>query len=118
MSARKPKYCLQCDDGTELELKIKDVTVRANGVTRVVPDVAGKLGTLPSFMRLIAGGFKIFPARVGRRAGATGTGFGGGDPWLFAPGLEAEIHLPRGAGRVVDLPGGDQQTGGTLGAVV
>ena len=41
MSARKPKYCLQCDDGTELELKIKDVTVQANGVTRVVPEVAG-----------------------------------------------------------------------------
>ena len=41
MSARKPKYCLQCDDGTELELKIKDVTVQANGVNRVVPEVAG-----------------------------------------------------------------------------
>ena len=41
MSARKPKYCLQCDDGTALELKIKDVTVQANGVTRVVPEVAG-----------------------------------------------------------------------------
>ncbi len=40
MSARKPKYCLQCDDGTELELKIKDVTVSANGLTRVVPEVA------------------------------------------------------------------------------
>ncbi len=41
MSARKPKYCLQCDDGTVLELKIKDVTVQANDVTRVVPEVAG-----------------------------------------------------------------------------
>ena len=41
MSARKPKYCLQCDDGTELELKIKDVTVDANGIVRVVPEVAG-----------------------------------------------------------------------------
>ncbi|MFA7241845.1 MAG: type II toxin-antitoxin system MqsA family antitoxin [Sulfuricellaceae bacterium] len=41
MTARKPKYCLQCDDGTELELKIKDVTVRAHDVTCVVPEVAG-----------------------------------------------------------------------------
>lgn len=41
MRARKPKYCLQCDDGTELELKIKDVTVQANGLSRVVPEVAG-----------------------------------------------------------------------------
>jgi HTH-type transcriptional regulator/antitoxin MqsA len=41
MAARKPKYCLQCDDGTEFELKIKDVTVQANDVTRVVPEVAG-----------------------------------------------------------------------------
>jgi HTH-type transcriptional regulator/antitoxin MqsA len=41
MSARKPKYCLQCDDGTVLELAIKDVTVEARGVTRVVPEVAG-----------------------------------------------------------------------------
>lgn len=41
MSARKPKYCLQCDDGTVLELAIKDVTVEAHGETRVVPEVAG-----------------------------------------------------------------------------
>lgn len=41
MSARKPKYCLQCDDGTEMELKIKDVTVQAQGIARVVPEVAG-----------------------------------------------------------------------------
>ncbi|MFZ4538405.1 type II toxin-antitoxin system MqsA family antitoxin [Propionivibrio sp.] len=41
MSVRKPKYCLQCDDGTEMELKIKDVTVQAHGVTRSVPEVAG-----------------------------------------------------------------------------
>lgn len=41
MAARKPKYCLQCDDGTELELKIKDVTVQAHDVTRMVPEVAG-----------------------------------------------------------------------------
>ena len=41
MSARKPKYCLQCDDGTEMELAIKDVTVRARDVTRVVPEIAG-----------------------------------------------------------------------------
>lgn len=41
MSARKPKYCLQCDDGTLLELAVKDVTVAAKGVTRVVTDVAG-----------------------------------------------------------------------------
>ncbi|MCL2661300.1 MAG: type II toxin-antitoxin system MqsA family antitoxin [Acidobacteriaceae bacterium] len=41
MRARKPKYCLQCDDGTELELAIRDVTVRAHNVTRVVPEIAG-----------------------------------------------------------------------------
>lgn len=41
MSARKPKFCLQCDDGTEMELKIKDVTVQAQGIARVVPEVAG-----------------------------------------------------------------------------
>jgi HTH-type transcriptional regulator/antitoxin MqsA len=38
---RKPRYCLQCDDGTVLELKVKDVTVTIDGVSRVVPDVAG-----------------------------------------------------------------------------
>lgn len=41
MKTRKPKYCLQCDDGTELALEIKDVTVRAHDITRVVPEVAG-----------------------------------------------------------------------------
>ena len=41
MSARKPKYCLQCDDGTEMELTVKDVMVRANGVVRMVPEIAG-----------------------------------------------------------------------------
>lgn len=41
MESREPKYCLQCDDGTELELTIKDVTVAAPGFTRVVPEVAG-----------------------------------------------------------------------------
>lgn len=41
MSVRKPRYCLQCDDGTQLELKIKDVTVQAHGAARVVPEVAG-----------------------------------------------------------------------------
>ncbi len=41
MTNRKPKYCLKCDDGTEFELKIKDVTVQAHGVTRMVPEVAG-----------------------------------------------------------------------------
>lgn len=41
MTVRKPKYCLQCDDGTELELKIKDVTVKALEVTSEVPEVAG-----------------------------------------------------------------------------
>jgi HTH-type transcriptional regulator/antitoxin MqsA len=35
------KYCLQCDDGTELVLATKNVTVAAKGVTRVVPDVYG-----------------------------------------------------------------------------
>jgi HTH-type transcriptional regulator/antitoxin MqsA len=38
---RKPRYCLQCDDGAVLELKVKDVTVTVDGVSRVVPDVAG-----------------------------------------------------------------------------
>ena len=41
MSARKPKYCLQCDDGTKLELGIKDVVVRAGALSRVVAEVAG-----------------------------------------------------------------------------
>ncbi|MCL2829860.1 MAG: type II toxin-antitoxin system MqsA family antitoxin [Betaproteobacteria bacterium] len=41
MSARKPKYCLQCDDGTKLELGVRDVIIRAGHVTRVVPEIAG-----------------------------------------------------------------------------
>lgn len=41
MSARKPKYCLQCDDGTEMELKIKDVEIVADSIRRVVPEIAG-----------------------------------------------------------------------------
>ena len=41
MKTRKPKYCLQCDDGTEMELAIKDVTVRACNVSRVAPEIAG-----------------------------------------------------------------------------
>ena len=35
------KYCLQCDDGTELVLTTKNVTVSAKGVARVVPDIYG-----------------------------------------------------------------------------
>ena len=35
------KFCLQCDDGTKLELKTKDVTVEARGESCVVPDVIG-----------------------------------------------------------------------------
>lgn len=35
------KYCLQCDDGTELVLTTKNVTVAAKGITRAVPDVYG-----------------------------------------------------------------------------
>lgn len=38
---RTPRYCLQCDDGTELELAVKDVTIEAKGITCVVPSVAG-----------------------------------------------------------------------------
>jgi len=41
MKDRTPRYCLQCDDGTELELGVKDVTVDVKGVTCVVPGVAG-----------------------------------------------------------------------------
>lgn len=35
------KFCLQCDDGTKLELKTKDVTVEVRGESCVVPEVAG-----------------------------------------------------------------------------
>ncbi|MDR3054047.1 MAG: type II toxin-antitoxin system MqsA family antitoxin [Zoogloeaceae bacterium] len=38
---RKPRYCLQCDDGAVLELGVRDVTVHAESVTRVVPEIAG-----------------------------------------------------------------------------
>ncbi|GHU26248.1 hypothetical protein AGMMS50256_03020 [Betaproteobacteria bacterium] len=41
ITARKPHYCLQCDDGAELELGVRDVTLHADDVTRVVPEVAG-----------------------------------------------------------------------------
>jgi HTH-type transcriptional regulator/antitoxin MqsA len=41
MSARKPRYCLQCDNGTALELGIKDVAVAAHGLTCVIPEIAG-----------------------------------------------------------------------------
>lgn len=41
MSTRKPKYCLHCDDGTQMELQIKDVTVQAQHIVRVVPEIAG-----------------------------------------------------------------------------
>ena len=41
MNTRNPRYCFQCDDGTKLELCVKDVTVEANNVSRVVPDIAG-----------------------------------------------------------------------------
>ncbi|MDR1229704.1 MAG: type II toxin-antitoxin system MqsA family antitoxin [Azoarcus sp.] len=34
-------FCLHCDDGTVMELTVKDVTVSAENVTRVVPEVAG-----------------------------------------------------------------------------
>ena len=35
------KFCLQCDDGTKLELKTKDVTVEVRGESCVVPEVTG-----------------------------------------------------------------------------
>jgi HTH-type transcriptional regulator/antitoxin MqsA len=38
---RKPRYCLQCDDGTVLELGVRDVTIHADAITRVVPEIAG-----------------------------------------------------------------------------
>jgi HTH-type transcriptional regulator/antitoxin MqsA len=41
MSARKKNYCLQCDDGTELQLCVKDVTVHAGSVTKIAHDIAG-----------------------------------------------------------------------------
>ena len=41
MRVRKPKYCLRCDDGTEMELAVKDVTVQADDIRRVVSEIAG-----------------------------------------------------------------------------
>ena len=41
MSARKKNYCLQCDDGTELQLGVKDVTVHAGKVTKIAEGIAG-----------------------------------------------------------------------------
>jgi HTH-type transcriptional regulator/antitoxin MqsA len=41
MQIRHPRYCLQCDDGTVLELKVKDVTIVAEHVVRTVADIAG-----------------------------------------------------------------------------
>ncbi|GHT94266.1 antitoxin [Betaproteobacteria bacterium] len=38
---RKPRYCLQCDDGTVLELGVRDVTVTEGAVSRIAPDIAG-----------------------------------------------------------------------------
>lgn len=38
---RNPRYCLQCDDGTVLELGVRDVTIHADTVTRVVSEIAG-----------------------------------------------------------------------------
>lgn len=35
------KFCLQCDDGTQLEFKSKDVTVKVRGESCVVPQVTG-----------------------------------------------------------------------------
>lgn len=35
------KFCLQCDDGTKLELKTKDVTVEVRGESCIVPKVTG-----------------------------------------------------------------------------
>ncbi|GHU12472.1 antitoxin [Betaproteobacteria bacterium] len=40
-TVRKPRYCLQCDDGTVLVLGVRDVTIHADTVTRVVPEIAG-----------------------------------------------------------------------------
>jgi HTH-type transcriptional regulator/antitoxin MqsA len=41
MNERKKNYCLQCDDGTELQLGVKDVTVHAGSITKVACDIAG-----------------------------------------------------------------------------
>ncbi|GHU07154.1 hypothetical protein FACS1894158_15040 [Betaproteobacteria bacterium] len=39
--SRIPHYCLQCDDGTAMELAVKDVSIAFGEITRNVPDVAG-----------------------------------------------------------------------------
>jgi HTH-type transcriptional regulator/antitoxin MqsA len=39
--SRTPHYCLVCDDGAVMELGVKDVTIVAEHVTRVVKDIAG-----------------------------------------------------------------------------
>ncbi|MDR3213625.1 MAG: hypothetical protein LBT71_06905 [Azoarcus sp.] len=44
---RKPKYCLQCDDGTEMELAVKDVTVKARDIAGL-SDACGRPFTPPA----------------------------------------------------------------------
>ena len=56
--------------------------------------------------------------RRGGRACASGAGRHRGGARLFAAGVEAQVHFARRAGGVIPPPGGDQQTGGTVGAVV
>ena len=41
LSTNPDKFCLQCDDGTKLELTTKDVTVEVRGESCIVPQVAG-----------------------------------------------------------------------------
>jgi HTH-type transcriptional regulator/antitoxin MqsA len=41
MKVRKPRFCLHCDDGTVLELAVKDVTGNAAQVTKIAPEIAG-----------------------------------------------------------------------------
>lgn len=41
MNTRTPRYCLQCDDGTELELTTKDVTIVAGHVTKIATGITG-----------------------------------------------------------------------------
>jgi HTH-type transcriptional regulator/antitoxin MqsA len=38
---RKPRFCLNCDDGTVLELAVKEVIVNAAQVTKIAPEIAG-----------------------------------------------------------------------------
>jgi hypothetical protein len=37
MNVRKPRYCLNCNDGAILELGVKDVIVQAAHVTKTAP---------------------------------------------------------------------------------